>query len=482
MKMKTSLLAASAILAIGMTGCGTESSSTSTAPATVAKALDGYLLGANVCVDVPGNTTACDYSTTTNLIDGSYTIPSPYNVATNKVIITGGDDKDLIDANATDTKFHGALKSTANLKMATPLTTLLADGMTQTQITTMLGLPAATDLSKDYRATNNFDATLTKAAITVQAVIGQLTAVFSTDATLSKAAIMTSIVTNMATAFTSPADLKDANKLTTLVTAVDTNLASSVDTTNATTIKNTITNALAATITTAQATTTTYTEDTAKTATTTLSTATTTATAAVALEKSVTIANNTFTIGTTPAVFTQNGVFTAPVTPSSTTIGFTLENNGGELSTTAKTIDIAIVIDDANSSRELKAVLKGATVTDTGITVPAGAVLYVEGKASTGTAIAGLSLTNNVQDFKTVNGVTTFDLTNLMYRIAAQATGDYANITAAGTYNISFYIGGLTLGFDGTTVNALTAPKETVTLTNGQTATGTKFTATFVVN
>jgi len=66
MKMKTSLLAASAILAIGMTGCGTESSSTSTETAIVAKALDGYLSGATVCIDTDGIESTCEKTVSTD--------------------------------------------------------------------------------------------------------------------------------------------------------------------------------------------------------------------------------------------------------------------------------------------------------------------------------------------------------------------------------------------------------------------------------
>jgi len=484
MKMKLSLLAASAILAVGMTGCWTESSPTPAEAAVVAKALDGYIKGATVCVDTDNNEATCEYTTITDAT-GEYTIPAAFNKG--KAIITGGIDLD------TNAAFTGILKAPAGSKMATPLTTLLADGMSAAQITTMLGLPADTDLSKDYRKAGLFDEKLTKAAITVQAIIGQLTAVFSADATLSQADIMKSIVSAIKEAnITSVSQLSSTATLAALITSVDGKLNSSVDTTDTANI-NLIAGTLATTVNTVQATT--YTEATADEATTTLSTKNTEAVANVGLTKAVTIAGNTFTVGGTSTSFTQAGVFT-PVTASAsnTTIGFTLDNKGGELSTTAKTMDIAILIDDANSARELKAVLKGVSVTSNGttstITVPTGAILYVQGKDTSGNAVTAIELTDNAQDFKTVNGVTSFNLTNIMSRIEAKvlSSSGFANITKEGTYTISFYIDGVTLGFDGGTISApvkaISAPIEVLDVTTPSgthTVTGSKFTGTLTV-
>jgi len=476
MKMKLSLLAASAILAVGMTGCWTESSPTPPEAAVVAKALDGYINGATVCVDTDNNEATCEYTTTTNAT-GDYTIPAAYNKG--KAIITGGID---LDTNAT---FNGILKAPAGSKMATPLTTLLADGMTQAQITTMLGLPTGTDLSADYRKTGSFNAELTKAAITMQAILGQLTAIFSSDASLTKADIMKKTVSALS-AMKSPSDLSNIAKLTTMIQTVGANLNSSVVTTNVETIvKN-----LSSILTTVQATT--YAESTAATETGTLAKEAVTAVSNVELSKSVTIANNTFSVGSTSTSFTQDGNFTAvSASASNTTLSFTLENNGGELSATAKTIDLAIMIDDANSTRELKAVLKGVTVTSNGktstIIVPTGTKLYAEGKDSNGATVS-VELTDMAQDvFTSSVDITSINLTNIMKRIEEKvpSASAFANIKQQGTYAISFFIGGnVTLGFDGSTLKALTAPEGTLnvyTPSGTKTVTGSKFTGTLTV-
>ena len=225
----------------------------------------------------------------------------------------------------------------------------------------------------------------------------------------------------------------------------------------------------------------------------TVNTATNNTVADVNLTKSASIASNEFMVGGNSTSFTQDGNFTAvSASKTFTPLAFTINNNGGELNATAKTMDLAIMIDDKNSPRELKAVLKGITITANGnvatITVPASAIMYVEGKDANGSAVTAVELTNLAQNiFTSQNGVTTVDLTNIMTRIETKASGTaFANITKEGTYNISFYIGGnVTLGYhSGAALKALTAPNLSLSVTTPsgtKTVTGTRFTGTLTV-
>ena len=488
MKMKLSLLAASAILAVGMTGCWTESTPTAAQAAYVAKAIDGYIKNPSGCFDVNKNGVCDDavdipFATT----DGTSNINISADNAKYPYIITGGVDE---DTNAT---FTGVLQAPAGSKVATPLTTLLAYGvMTEAQITTLLGLPAGTDLKSDYRGTS-FNASIAKAAATIQALLSQTSAIFAADKSLTAADIMNKTVAALLTTMATPADLKDTTKLTTLIQAIDTKLNSKVDTSNVTTLVSNI----ASSVTAVQSKdTATFTEASAAEVTRNIvensqNNSGNSVVITTPLSKAVTIANNTFTVSDKNATFGQNGAFTSTVSTSAsaTTIGFTLQNNGGELNATAKPIGVAIFIDDKANSRQLKAILSGATIvgdsnTST-ITVPKDAVLYVQGIDSKGTSVA-VDLTDNTTDiFTSAAGVTTFNLTNILSRIEAKSVGSkFANINQIGSYAISFYVSGLQLGFAGATISELTAPTETITATTAsgtKTLSGTKFVGNLTV-
>lgn len=480
MKMKLSLLAASAILAVGMTGCWTENAPTPTEVAVVAKALDGYILNATGCVDANNNDT-CDvgeYTFKTNGTDGGYNIPADKN--TGKVIITGGTDKD------TGLAFTGVLKAPKGSTMATPLTTLLADGMDANLVASLFGLSVA-DLSKDYRAVveaggtfSATDAKLNTAALQVQAIISQITTLVSAAGTTkTPAEIMKVAVDAIKANTTTTTTLTGSTALN--LTSVMTKVIADIPTTNAITAA-TVASTIATSITNTPTITTTTTLAEAKTATATVITNTATAVQTLPLTKAVTIADNNFTVGSVSTSFTQAGVF-APVTASAsnTTIGFTLENNGDELTSTAKTMDVAIQISGTGSDkRKLNAVLKGVQVTSTGITVLKDTVLYVDGTDSNGATLLPVGITDNVADFRTVSGVTSFNLTNIMKRIETQASGAFVNISKEGVYDVSFIIGGVALGFDGSSPKALSAPKVSVRV-GDSTVTGIKFSGTLTV-
>ncbi|MCX6073019.1 MAG: hypothetical protein NTY39_01695 [Campylobacterales bacterium] len=490
MKMKLSLLAASAILAVGMTGCWTENAPTPAEVAVVAKALDGYILNANGCVDANNNDT-CDvgeYTFKTNGTDGGYTIPAVNN--TGKVIITGGTDKD------TGLAFTGVLKAPKGSTMATPLTTLLADGMDENLVASLFGLSVA-DLSKDYRAVveaggtfSATDAKLNTAALQVQAILSQITALVSAAGTTkSPAEIMKVAVDAIKANTTTTTTLTGSTGLN--LTSVMTAVINAIPTTNTITAA-TVAGSIATSITNTPTITTTTTLAEAKVATTTVATNTATAVNATTLTKAVTLSANSFSVGTSTATFAQNGTFNDQTvsTANDIMLQFTLANNGDELNATAKPIDIAIKINDVIGNRELKAILQGATVTGNGatatITVPANAVLYVEGKDSTGSTTPILvQLTNEAANIYTAPN--TFNLSNIMRQIEGKvsSTSPFANITKEGTYNISFLIGGVTLGYaDGSAIKALSAPVSTInvlTTTTPKSTFGTTFTGKLTV-
>ncbi len=474
--MKLSLLATSAILAIGLTGCWTEDTPTPEETDTVAKAIDGYISGGNVCVDTDGDESTCEYSTTTDST-GTYRIPARYK--SGNVIITGGIDLDTNEA------FTGLLKTKGTAPVATPLTTLVAYGMTQSEVERIFDLPPGTNLNIDYRSNETFDSLLIKASQQVQAITGPLTRIRPDNLPYATAKIVEALRNSPASGILVVWGIGD---ISALYKAVRDELLLPIDDSNLDLIAQAV-NTTVNTIQNANITAPQHAADLTKT----VNTATKNSIADTNLTRSASIEDNSFTVGMSSTSFTQDGNFTAvSASKTFTPLAFTINNNGGELNATAKTMDLAIMIDDKNSPRELKAVLKGVNVTANGnvatITVPANAIMYVEGKDSTGSAVTAVELTNLAQNiFTSQNGVTTVDLTNIMTRIETKASGTaFANITKEGTYDISFYIGGnVTLGYhSGAALKALTAPNLSLSVTTPsgtKTVTGTRFTGTLTV-
>jgi hypothetical protein len=93
-------------------------------------AVDGYLNGASVKCDASGVVVKTDSSGFFRFPDG----------CSSGVTLTGGTSMDTL------LPFAGQLKAPAGATVITPLTTLLADGVTLTDLNNALGLPASTDL------------------------------------------------------------------------------------------------------------------------------------------------------------------------------------------------------------------------------------------------------------------------------------------------------------------------------------------------
>jgi hypothetical protein len=112
--------------------------STPTPTPTSGVAVDGYLQSSKVVCDTNGNGVAdAGEIFVFTLADGTFRFADGCKSG---VIVSGGKNAD------TGLMFVGVLKAPAGATVASPLTTLMAAGMSQSQINTALGLPANTDL------------------------------------------------------------------------------------------------------------------------------------------------------------------------------------------------------------------------------------------------------------------------------------------------------------------------------------------------
>lgn len=160
-------------IAVGMVLAGCGGGSDYVAPVvqpsitTSGKAVDGYLSGSLVLCDTNSNGTAdAGETTTTTNATGDFTFTPG---CSSTIVVSGGNNTD------TGLPFKGLLKTPAGSIVATPLTTLMADGgLTAAQVATALGLPAGTDVTKlDPVLPANFE--LQKKTLAIQQVIQQIT-------------------------------------------------------------------------------------------------------------------------------------------------------------------------------------------------------------------------------------------------------------------------------------------------------------------
>ncbi|MES2714763.1 MAG: hypothetical protein V4795_03325 [Pseudomonadota bacterium] len=169
------------------------------APATPTSgvAVDGYLRGATALCDANGNGSAdAGEASTTTGISGGYTFASGCSAV---VVVTGGTNAD------TGLPFRGLLKAPAGATVASPLTTLIAAGMSQAALLSTLGLPAGTDLlNTDPALRGNgslVHADLLKKTLAVQQLLQQTTDVFAGLAGSSDAAALQQVYGEVAAAF-----------------------------------------------------------------------------------------------------------------------------------------------------------------------------------------------------------------------------------------------------------------------------------------
>jgi hypothetical protein len=148
-------------IALTLTACG---DSSVLITSSTGKAVDGYLSGSQVVCDTNNNgiKDTGEASTTTNAT-GDFTF-SPSCAST--LVVTGGTNMD------TQLPFEGQLKAPAGSAVATPLTSLMANGgLSAAQVATALGLASGTDVTK----TDPMSSTaLLKKTLAVQQIIQQI--------------------------------------------------------------------------------------------------------------------------------------------------------------------------------------------------------------------------------------------------------------------------------------------------------------------
>ncbi len=160
--------------------------------------VDGYLQLAKMVCDANENGAAdAGESVTYTDTNGNYTFASG---CAHTVLASGGVNKD------TGLSFVGQMRSPAGAPTVTPLTTLLAAGMTQEQIVAALNLPAGTDvLTTDPAATdsngNLKNPALMKKTVAVQQMMQKVTELFAELGSMSGSVAINSVYNNVASAF-----------------------------------------------------------------------------------------------------------------------------------------------------------------------------------------------------------------------------------------------------------------------------------------
>lgn len=181
--------------------------STPTPTPTSGVAVDGYLQFSKVVCDANGNGVADAGETLVyTLADGTFRFADGCKFG---VLVSGGKNAD------TGLMFVGVLKAPVGATVASPLTTLMAAGLSQSQINTALGLPANTDLlNTDPAAStggklNNPD--LLKKTLAVQQLMQKVAEMSGGLAGDSSSATLMPIYSEVAKSFAN--SLKNGDKL-----------------------------------------------------------------------------------------------------------------------------------------------------------------------------------------------------------------------------------------------------------------------------
>ncbi len=159
-------------------------------------AVDGYLKFAKVVCDTNDNglVDAAEpvvYTLGSAADSGKFTFPQG---CTHGVIVSDGTNAD------TGLMFTGMLMAPAGATVVSPLTTLMALGMTQAQVIAALGLPANTDLLHTDPLAQT-DLTLFKKALVVQQLVQKSTELFAGLTGLAGSVVMQSVYQGLAGAF-----------------------------------------------------------------------------------------------------------------------------------------------------------------------------------------------------------------------------------------------------------------------------------------
>lgn len=156
--------------------------------------VDGYLNGATVLCDSNGNGRFDDGEVSVfSDAAGLFTFTRGCSAG---LVATGGTDID------TNLPFKGVLKAPASASVVTPLTTLMVAGMSQLEINTVLGLPAATNLMTTdpaLRANGSLaNPELLRRSVSIQLMLQRATELFAGLSGAAGDAVLQAIYTEVA--------------------------------------------------------------------------------------------------------------------------------------------------------------------------------------------------------------------------------------------------------------------------------------------
>lgn len=157
------------VITLSLNSCSSGGGKTTTTPTLSGAVLDGYITGANVCLDLNGNG-KCESGepTGTTTVNGAYTLDYSSSVNTSNLNVIVTVPVGAIDSNSPNTPIAAPYQLAAPATQAaavTPLTTLVVaaieanPSLTPTtaasQVTTALGLPSTVNLFQNYISTGN---------------------------------------------------------------------------------------------------------------------------------------------------------------------------------------------------------------------------------------------------------------------------------------------------------------------------------------
>ena len=198
-KLRLIPAAAAAVLMAACGGGGGGASDTPSTP-TRGKAVDGYLSFARVVCDLNNNGSAEDGEPATYTdIKGNFVFATGCKQG---LIASGGTSLD------TGLEFVGQLRAPAGATVVTPLTTLVASGMTHSQVATALALPMGTNvLTTDPAATDSqgalLDASLMKKTLVMQQLLQKSTELFTGLGSVTGSVAINAVYLESAAAFAS---------------------------------------------------------------------------------------------------------------------------------------------------------------------------------------------------------------------------------------------------------------------------------------
>lgn len=173
-----------------LASCGGGSADSPPLP-TSGRVVDGYLSGATVLCDSNGNGAADEgEATVTTDSGGNFSFASPGCAAS--MTAYGGTDID------TQLAFRGMFKAAAGATVITPLTTLLASGMSQERVTAALGLAANTDI---VNANPALDTALMKQSLAAQQLLLKTAEMFAELGGVNTNAALQALYTEVVAAY-----------------------------------------------------------------------------------------------------------------------------------------------------------------------------------------------------------------------------------------------------------------------------------------